>query len=54
MPHWGSINFKNMYLKNRIEIAYKENQVPLILLTDNQYIIVEENNFKIIDVKENK
>jgi peptidase E len=51
LPHWGSEHFRDMYLKGRIEIAYKDNQVPLLLLTDTQYVLVEDYSYKIIEVK---
>lgn len=50
LPHWGSEHFKKRYLGERLEIAYKENQVPLLLLTDNQYVVVENDKFVIIAV----
>lgn len=51
LPHWGSEKFKDRYLGGRMEIAYKEDQVPLLLLTDNQYVHVQDDQMKIIDVK---
>ena len=51
VPHWGSEYFKDRYLNKRLEIAYKDDQVPLILLTDYQYVHVETGSFKIIDVQ---
>ena len=51
VPHWGSLDFKERYLGERLKIVYKENQVPLILLTDNQYVHVQDDQMKIIDVK---
>lgn len=50
LPHWGSVHFKNRYLGERLEIAYKEKQVPLLLLTDTQYVVVENDKFVIITV----
>ena len=50
LPHWGSEKFKERYLGGRMEIAYDENQVPLLLLTDNQYVHVQNGQMKIIDV----
>ena len=51
LPHWGSEHFKEKYLGERLEITYNDTQVPLILLTDNQYIIVQDNQMQIIDVR---
>lgn len=51
LPHWGSPDFKKRYLEGRIEIAYKIDQYPLVLLTDTQYVEVTDNAHKIIDVE---
>lgn len=51
LPHWGSEDFKERYLGERLKIVYKEDQVPLLLLTDNQYVHVKNDQMKIIDVK---
>ena len=51
LPHWGSEDFKDRYLGERLKIVYKDNQVPLILLTDNQYVHIQNDRFEIIDVK---
>jgi dipeptidase E len=50
LPHWGSEDFKDKYLKSRLEIAYKKDQVPLVILTDNQYIYVQGDKCEFIDV----
>ncbi|MCH7729901.1 Type 1 glutamine amidotransferase-like domain-containing protein [Patescibacteria group bacterium] len=50
LPHWGSEDFKKMYLGKRLETVYKEDQVPLLLLTDNQYVHVRNDQVKIVDV----
>lgn len=50
LPHWGSEDFKEKYLGGRLEILYKDNQVPLLLLTDNQYVHIQNSQMKIIDV----
>ena len=50
LPHWGSEDFKNKYLKGRLEIAYKKDQIPLITLTDNQYIHIQGDKYEFIDV----
>ena len=47
-PHWGSEHFASRY-KDEFERLYNlEN--PMILLTDNQYVIVENNTYNIICV----
>lgn len=48
LPHWGSDDFKDLYLNDRLKMAYRINQVPFIILTDNQYIHVVDNHFEII------
>lgn len=51
-PHWGSELFKDRYLSHRMEIAYKpENKI--ILLNDFQYVKVEGDTYKIIDIRDN-
>lgn len=49
LPHWGSKSFQKRYLESRMEIIYKNSQYPIILLTDTQYIAVEDNSIEIID-----
>ncbi len=50
VPHWGTEDFKDRYLGERLKIVYKENQVPLLLLTDNQYVHVKDNHVQIINI----
>jgi len=50
LPHWGSEHFEDRYLGGRLKIMYKENQVPLVALTDNQYVHVLDGKAEIIDV----
>lgn len=50
VPHWGSEGFKEKYLGGRIQIVYKEDQVPLLLLTDNQYVHVQDGRMEVVDV----
>lgn len=50
MPHWGSQDFKDTYLKQRLDVAYRpENKI--ILLNDFQYLEVRDENYKIIDIR---
>lgn len=50
LPHWGSDHFKELYLNKRLKLAYKpENKI--ILLNDWQYVIVEDNNYRIVDIR---
>lgn len=48
-PHWGSEYFKGLYLNRRLEYNYN-NKYKYMLLTDNQYLEVEEGCIKFIDV----
>ncbi len=48
-PHWGSREFKNLYLKQRFSHAYTENHA-IILLTNYQYVLAEDDMYKIITV----
>src|SRR3989338_4978354 len=54
LPHWGFEDFKERYLGERLKIVYKDDQVPLLLLTDNQYVHVQNDHIKIVDVKNNR
>jgi len=50
LPHWGSGGFKSEYRLRRLKTAYKpENKI--ILLNDNQYVDVENDRYKIVDVR---
>jgi dipeptidase E len=49
LPHWGSEHFKERYLNQRLEHAYKIGY-KLILLNDNQYVAVDGDKYRIIDV----
>lgn len=51
LPHWGRPDFRHKYLDSRLAIAYQETQVPLLLLTDNQYVHVQDDKLQIIDVR---
>jgi len=48
-PHWGSPDFKDTYLNQRLEVTYT-NKYKIILLTDNQYVRVKDNWYQIIEV----
>jgi len=51
-PHWGSVHFKDEYIGKRIEVGYRDDQPPYILLNDTQYIQVGDGGFfKIIETK---
>lgn len=50
MPHWGSQDFKELYLNSRLAHAYKDDQVPLLLLTDHQYVRIQDDLMKIVTV----
>lgn len=49
-PHWGSPDFRDKYLGKRLKMAYREDQVPMILLTDKQYVHVSGDTFKIYSI----
>lgn len=51
IPHWGSEYFRNDYLGKRMNEAYRTDSVPYVLLTDDQYLFVEDGSIKIIDLK---
>lgn len=53
LPHWGSEFFKDLYLKGRLDIAYKpENKI--ILLNDWQYVKAEDDMYRIIEIARSK
>lgn len=43
VPHWGSEHFRDEYVGQRIKLAYKDTQKPLLLLTDKQYVYVNDD-----------
>jgi dipeptidase E len=49
LPHWGSEHFRERYLEQRLEHVYKEGY-KLILLNDNQYVAVDGDKYRIIDI----
>jgi len=50
-PHWGSEDFKEKFLNHRIEVAYKADN-KIILLNDWQYMKVEGDKYRIVDVRD--
>lgn len=50
VPHWGTDAFRSKYLDTRLKIAYVPTQVPLLLLTDNQYVFVKGDKLEVVDV----
>ena len=53
IPHWGSEHFKEMYLEERLKLAYQASEPPFLLLSDYHYISVsEDGTIKVINTKE--
>ncbi|MFT5036698.1 MAG: dipeptidase E [Candidatus Azotimanducaceae bacterium] len=53
VPHWGSEHFKEMYLEERLKLAYKDSEPPFLLLSDYHYAVVgPEGNMKVINANE--
>jgi dipeptidase E len=50
LPHWGSLDFKTEYVGST-ELNYSEDQVPMVILTDRQYVWVRDGKFEIVEVK---
>jgi len=50
MPHWGDLKKKEEYVEHKIPNIYHE-EYPHIILTDHQYVEVQDDYFKIIDVR---
>lgn len=51
IPHWGSDDFKDVYLGKKLENIYSLDQNPFILLADHQYIHVIDNAVNFISLK---
>lgn len=49
-PHWGSGSFKKSYLDEIMENSYVP-EYKQILLSDSQYVIIEDKNIRIVNVK---
>jgi peptidase E len=49
MPHWGQKEKREDYLTYKIPQSYKED-LPYILLNNNQYLEVQDDWYKIVDV----
>lgn len=54
LPHWGSEYFREKYLGSRLNLAYKDDQYPLVALTDSQYIHIQDDRMTFVDVKRNE
>ncbi len=50
MPHWGSTDFKNLYLGERKEKMYEE-KWKIILLNNYEYVEVVDDHYRMIDVR---
>lgn len=50
LPHWGSESFKERYMNERLKQNYNTDQ-KIVLLNDYQYLIVDDSNVQIIDVR---
>lgn len=50
LPHWGSDHFKDKYLNRRLPHAYLADSIPLLAITDRQYVWVKDEKFEIIEV----
>ena len=48
-PHWGSDVFKDSYLNEIMAHSYVPDY-KMVLLSDNQYMIVDGENIKIVDI----
>ncbi|MEI8232219.1 MAG: Type 1 glutamine amidotransferase-like domain-containing protein [bacterium] len=53
MPHWGQEKRRELYNGYRVEHIYNE-EYPYVLISDNQYVEVEGDWIKIIDVTREK
>ena len=46
LPHWGNDHFKDLYLYQRLAVAYKSKH-KIILLNDKQYLYVKDDWYRI-------
>ena len=53
LPHWGSEHFKGLYLRQRLKDNYNTKN-KLVLLNDYQYVQVEGDWQKIVEIKHKK
>ncbi|MCH7951226.1 Type 1 glutamine amidotransferase-like domain-containing protein [Patescibacteria group bacterium] len=51
LPHWGNKDFKDKFFSQRLDFAFKQDN-KIILLNDWQYVKVEGDMYKIIDVRD--
>lgn len=51
IPHWGSAWFRDLYLGGRMGQIYSESSQPFILCNDHEYVEVQDDHSKIIDVR---
>ncbi len=49
LPHWGSTYFRKLYMEDRMEHAYTLDH-KIILLSDNQYVEVKDDFYRIHDI----
>lgn len=49
LPHWGRKDSKDLYLNHRLSVAYKKGN-KIILLNDDQYVQVEGDRYRIVDI----
>ena len=50
-PHWGSEDFKDVYLREIMKQSYQEKN-KIILLNNYQYVVVDNGWFQIVDVRD--
>ncbi len=53
LPHWASEKFRDDYFNQRLKTSYVLGN-KIILLTDSQYVLVEDDMYKIVDVEREK
>ncbi len=51
--HWGSDYFRDAYLRERMYDNYNLDH-KIILLTDNQYMVVEKQYYRVVDVEKDR
>lgn len=51
LPHWGSDSFKELYLNQRLDVAYKTDN-KIVLLNDYQFLKTDCVDYEFIDIRE--
>ena len=51
MPHWGRKDYYDKYIQERLPKVFDLKQHPFFIINDNQYIYMEDDCYKVVDVR---